>query len=605
MLEGLKLSGFEDETITQLKVARHLMKKAGAVTIRPILPLLLNLKGEPYSLKRYFPFEPFFHTWMARRVLLKTGRQVSKSTSLAARGVAQSICMPYFSTLYVTPLFEMIRRFSQNYVRPFIETSPFSKLFVGATTVKSVLQRSFLNHSQMIFSFAFLDAERTRGVSADQNVYDEVQDLDKDFIPIIRETMSGSKFGGIESYAGTPKTLENTIEALWLDSSQAEWMIPCHHMGCGYQNIPALTHDLIDMIGPYRDDITFDNPGITCRKCGKPVLPHIGFWVHRYPERKKTFAGFHVPQMIMPMHYGDREKWEILLGKQAGKGNTQSHVFFNEVCGESYDTGARLVTVTDLKKAAILPWRNVASEAKKHLGDYTHRVLSVDWGGGGQDRTSFTSLAVLGIKLDGVIDVIWGFRSLTPHEHLREAKLCIEVMNTFSCHLFVHDYTGAGAIRETLMNQAGIPLKNIVPIQYQAATRSAIIQYKEASNTNPRGRYLMDKPRSLVLTCTQIKLGQLRFFEYDYKDADNTGLINEFLALVEEKTDSRTGRDIYGVHRDPHLADDFAQAVNQGCITLYHLTKRWPNLAKLENIRLPRDLINQIHPIEHVDWEGM
>jgi hypothetical protein len=35
------------------------------------------------------------------------------------------------------------------------------------------------------------------------------------------------------------------------------------------------------------------------------------------------------------------------------------------------------------------------------------------------------------------------------------------------------------------------------------------------------------------------------------------------------------------------------------------LTKRWPNLAKIENLKLPKDLMEAIHPIENVDWEGM
>lgn len=225
LLKDLKLSGFEDDMTRRVAVANHLMAKSGRVTLKPILPLLLQLKGKPYFLKDHFPFEPFFRTRMAKQTLLKTGRQVSKSTSLASQGVLFSNCIPYFSTLYVTPLFEMIRRFSQNYVRPFIETSPVMKLFSGSKTINSVLQRSFKNRSQMIFSFAFLDAERTRGISADKNVIDEVQDMDISFLPIIHETMSGSQDWGLIQYAGTPKTLDNTIEKLWTDSSMAEWMI--------------------------------------------------------------------------------------------------------------------------------------------------------------------------------------------------------------------------------------------------------------------------------------------------------------------------------------------------------------------------------------------
>ena len=537
LLGDLKLTGFEDELTRRLLVANEFLRKSGRTTLRPVLPLLLSLKGQPYRLSDHFPFEPFFRTRMPRATLLKTGRQVSKSTSLAAQGVVFSNCIPYFSTLYVTPLFEMIRRFSQNYVRPFIETSPVVKLFCGKSTMSNVLQRSFRNHSQMIFSFAFLDAERTRGISADKNCIDEVQDLDKDFLPIIHETMSGSRAWGLKQYAGTPKTLENTIQVLWSDSSQAEWFIKCPHGGCGHWNIPSLDHDLLDMIGPWHPFISEKNPGVVCAKCRKPVNPRDGRWIHRFKDRRWQFAGYHVPQIIMPMHYADAEKWEILLGKQAGRGNTPINVFFNEVCGESYDSGARMVTVTDLKKAACLPWPREVEEAKKRCGEYIHRIVAVDWGGGGGVRgaakkhssekiyQSYTSIAVLGVTASGKIDVLWGHRSLHPHEHVYEAKLIMGVMHHFRCSHLAHDYTGAGSRHETILVQAGFPFQRLIPVAYTGPCRGNIFQFKEATELQPRAYYQCDKARSLNYTCQMIKSGQLRFFQYDHKTSDDSGLL--------------------------------------------------------------------------------
>ena len=81
----------------------------------------------------------------------------------------------------------------------------------------------------MLFSFAYQDAERTRGISADKNVIDEVQDMDISFLPVIHETISASQEWGLIQYAGTPKTMDNTIQVLWQDSSMAEWMVKCPH----------------------------------------------------------------------------------------------------------------------------------------------------------------------------------------------------------------------------------------------------------------------------------------------------------------------------------------------------------------------------------------
>lgn len=198
------VSGSRDRFAERLQAFERYLRQSKIPSLTPLLPLLLQLKGKPYTLDNHFPFEPFFRTRLPRVTLLKTGRQVSKSTSLAAQGVIFANAIPYFATLYVTPLFEMVRRFSHQYVREFIERSPVKRLFVGQKTLNSVLQRSFLNGSTMFFSYALLDAERTRGIPADKNVIDEVQDMQFDLLPIIHETLSGSSWA-VRQYAGTPR----------------------------------------------------------------------------------------------------------------------------------------------------------------------------------------------------------------------------------------------------------------------------------------------------------------------------------------------------------------------------------------------------------------
>jgi len=139
----------------------------------PLLPMVLTLDGKPYSLENHFQFETLFYTRMPKSMVLKTGRQVGKSTVGSAHGVITCTSIPYFRTLYITPLFEQVRRLSNNYVRPFIEQSPLRTLWLGTNTENSVLQRSFRNYSMMQFSFALLDADRVRGVKADKLVIDE------------------------------------------------------------------------------------------------------------------------------------------------------------------------------------------------------------------------------------------------------------------------------------------------------------------------------------------------------------------------------------------------------------------------------------------------
>lgn len=573
------------------------LRKHTLTTLAPLLPLLLNLRGKPYTIEKHFPFEPFFKTQMPSRLVLCTGRQVSKSTSLAAQSVVLSNCIPYFNTLFVTPQYELTRRFSNNYVRAFIDQSPVKKLWCGTHTEHSVLQRSFKNHSKLIFSFAMLDADRTRGVPADKIVYDEVQDLDKDFLPIINETISASHWK-IENYAGTPKTLDGTLETLFQESSMAEWMIKC--TACGHWNVPGLDHDLIDMIGPDRDDIGPGNPGIVCAACARkgkrsPVNPRTGLWVHAHPERAHEFAGYHVPQMIMPMHYEDPTAWKVLVGKSRGMHNTPLHVFYNECCGESFDFGAKMVTQSDLQRVSKSLHENTDEAAMAVLDRYTLRVLAVDWGGGGEKEISFTTMAVLGLRPDGNIDVIRGYRSLTPNDPIQEARMVLAFTGRFRCSHIVHDYSGAGALREQFLANAGVPYNRIIPIAYTGPAKGPIMRHIEPTDIHPRDYYRVDKSRSLLLTCHQLRTGKIQFFNYDHKGTGSPGLLHDFLALIEDKRSSRHGSDGYTIIRKPKHSDDFAQAVNIGCCALWHMTQTFPNVAELANIAVDSDVREATH----------
>lgn len=605
LLSGAMVPGAERMSPSERVDAYAKLVRDGAFdTLAQSLPLLLNLKGKPYSLIDHFPFEEIFRFRMPAALVYKTGRQVSKSTSLAAHGVVLSAAVPNRTTLYVMPLFEQVRRFSSMFVQPFIDQSPVKSMWIGTDTVNSVLHRSFRNNSKMLFSFAFLNADRVRGISADKMAIDEVQDMNREHIPIIRETMSASDLA-LRQFTGTPKTLDNTLEALWQESSQAEWFIPCLHCTTGGHptwNIPSIEFHLEKIIGDYHPGISEKHPATICHKCGKPISPRLGRWVHRYPEKVWEQAGYHVPQVIMPLHYAKPDKWAELLAKRAGKGNTPLNVFYNEVLGESYDTAAKLVTLTELDKVSNLG-ENSIKIAKAKKGKYYMTVLGVDWGGGGEKQISFTTVALLGLRRDGVIEVIYGKRLLTPHDHLREAREIKHLWATFKPHMLAHDYTGAGALRETFLIQAGIPTRMVMPCQYVRSASQKPCYHVAPTQQHPRSHYRVDKSRSILLTCAMIKCQRLKFFNADYQSQEDPGLIRDFLALVEDKVTTMAAGEIYRITRQEGFSDDFAQAVNLGCVALWYRTRSWPNLAELAEYEITEEQLRAAALQQDADWD--
>ena len=502
------------------------------------------------------------------------------STVLAYQGLAQSIFVPYFNTLYVTPLYEQVRRFSQNYMRQAMETCRIREQIRERGSSENVLQRAIANGSNMFFSFAFTDCERTRGINSDAVKYDEVQGIDKSFIPVINESMSASEYR-LQQFSGTPLTKDNTIEDLWTDSSMAEWAIKCS--GCQKTNLAGFEYDLMKMIG---------KNGLICAKCGKALNTREGYWLHTAPHLRLASAGYHQPQVIFPMHCQDPERWAELLRKREKQPEA---IFMNECLGESWDSGARLVTQTQLQAACTLNHRNNLQEAVRGFQPNRHviRMLAIDWSGGGSKEESLNAMAVLGLLPDGRIELI--FEKVRPHriDHTADAHEAMGLFDKFLCHYLVHDYTGAGANREHLLITMGFPFEKIIPMSLaRTAGKKELVSFNPQTNANARSSYTLDKSRSLVFTCELIKAGYLAFPKWSSCSDD----LKHFLALAEETLITPRGADLYLITKAHGVPDDLAQAVNMGVCAIYYQQQKWPDLLAFVKQQSSRAMEDAIGP---------
>ena len=114
----------------------------------------------------------------------------------------------------------------------------------------------------------------------------------------------------------------------------------------------------------------------------------------------------------------------------------------------------------------------------------------------------------------------------------------------------------------------------------------------------------MDRNRALNYCCQFIKSGVIRFFEYDYRGSQDVGLLHDFLNLIEDKTESGSGRDNYKILRDPAGPDDFAQAVTMGTMMLYQMMGRWPDLAAYEDVAIDERALLATRSQLNNDWIG-
>lgn len=357
---------------------------------------LLCLDGAPFSLSDYpFYYSIYDQTYSA--LLLKTARQVAKSTTLSNFLIAEACTVPHWKSLFVAPSQEQTTKFSATRVGKTIFYSPeVRSRWVSKELSSRVYQKMFRNGSEIAFSYASDDPDRVRGVSADRVAYDECQDILYDeVIPVINECMSNSDYA-YETYCGTPKSMENTMEQLWQWSTQTEWVMRCD--GCNSYQF-------------FESEKCLGKKGPICLKCGKYIDVRKGEWVdmHTYPEdhEGKKIKGFHIPQPILPKNVPtsmpqDRKsqeialkRWKRILAKHATYPPAK---FKNEVLGISDAIGTRLVSKEELESLCMEYEVEEYPSSNLLLGDLRGIVAGVDWSGGGMVQgTSRTVLWVWGI----------------------------------------------------------------------------------------------------------------------------------------------------------------------------------------------------------------
>jgi hypothetical protein len=454
----LEILGLKDEHVELNEEDRVEVHPTDFVEFAIRIPDQASKTLLPFSFEERRYLKPVYDT-TSPRVLLKCGRQVEKSTYLGNRLLAMTCVQPNFTSLYVSPTNQQTKTFSNDRISEPLGVSPRLRAWTDPSLQQNVFHKKFINRSQIVLRYAYLNADRVRGIAADLACIDEIQDIYTDNIPVIEECLAHSSFK-FKLYSGTPKSLDNTIEALWVDeSTQNEWVVPCDHCGGGdYRHWNVL------------DEANIGPRYLICDKCGKQIYPmhEDAQWASLNPNPRvpHPMDGYRVPQLMVPWI-----GWSDILNKQMTYSRGKFH---NEVLGLSYDSGTRPLTRQDVQDNCTsvygLDKQSQARARAAVVGSGTRVFMGVDWGTGEQTFTTVTVCAYLGQKFH--ILYIKRFEGPESEPQVQLAKIK-ELVNHWNISVIGTDYGGGFDRNDDLMRTYG-PRR---VLKYQYSTVSSKIKW--------------------------------------------------------------------------------------------------------------------------------
>lgn len=478
---------------------------------------------ENFSFAERKYLKPVYNT-QSRRVLLKCGRQVEKSTSLGNICLAYACILPGFNILFVSPSQDQTRTFSRDRLKDPMETSDILKVWTDQKLADSVMLKQFLNRSKITLRYAFHNADRTRGIPADMILLDEIQDIYLDHIPVILECASHSPYKLLR-FSGTPKSLDNAIEYYWTNmSTQNEWVVPCERHAPWYWNVLG--------------EKNIQKKGLSCAKCGELINPihDKAQWASMAkPKISEPYEGFRIPQLMVPW-----VSWPEILDKYEHYPRPR---FNNEVLGLSFDTGTRPLTRQNVIDCCDPRFRMSDPEVMKKLMTGLTNIpvyAGIDWGAGGEH--SFTVLT-LGAYIDSKFTVFFVHRFAGQDaEPDRQIAIIKKIVRAWGVRRIGVDFGGGWWPNDDLIRTFGMGRV----FRYQYAAPKKKVMWDDGLR-----RWMVNKAEVMADIFSAIKRGTVFAFPCweDFEEPFSRDLLNIF-----SEYNDRTNRNQF--NKAPGTTDD-------------------------------------------------
>lgn len=458
-------------------------------------------------------------------ILLKFGRQTHKSTTIGYKIPLPCIKYKNYHSLYVAPTGNQVSVFSTDKLDGSLRGSNvITDHYFDTKTKDQVSYKEFKNGSKIYLRSAFHTADSIRGISADQTCIDEVQDIVSDHIPVIEQCMSHSlaKWKHLKQftpnlpmhlfnsriYAGTPKTVENTMESYWGQSTQSEFLIKCQNQGCKKWN--------------YINENNIGDTRLICNKCGGPIYYRDGQWVTM--NNDGFIDGYRLPQIVLDWINDEEnpESWRINVINT--KKIYSIEKYFNEVLALPYAAAKHPLSVSQME-ACCGDYEPIDHNFIGHwLVKGNPTFAGIDWGKG--DTASGTSYSVLfiGTIYKGKFHIVFAKKYTgRMSDPLIQVKDMLSVINKFKCSLTIAD-TGDGRTSNAMMVKA-LGANKFAELYEHGSIKQKIKWDKD------KGHYIINRTQMMTDIIMEIHRRQVSFFNRDkfieYRP-DFTGIYSEY-----------------------------------------------------------------------------
>jgi len=341
----------------------------------------------------------------AHRIFIEFARQLFKTTFFGFASAHLSTTKKRSTTIYIAPNEDKLSTFAdQKYRSEILQASPLLRSCIFGTKSGLPGRRTKIPWNNGSFNWNITDQDgygKAEGKSANLTIYDEIQL--HDLAALDKSKESQSKTIGKEYYGGIGGEYGSLQEALWNETSQAEWH---------YNN----EDDYIDSSGVvfpgqgWRSHLQFgihedmDGEKVDGLIYGEYMAENnAGFWEHEVPENIE-FPGYHLDQTQachVPLSQADcRNLYHIPIDKsiEYKKLNYPRLMYLAHVLAAFYKAPRKPITRADAL-ATLEPYHYLSFMSPEDVIDFKltfpgriKMLMGIDWGSGndGQGQTVIT-----------------------------------------------------------------------------------------------------------------------------------------------------------------------------------------------------------------------